>query len=300
MNRKKAKQQSIECPYCHSRILTHIRKITSPVNGKEYTEHICKKCDLQFFTPLIFEKVIYQDELIEEYGTFHEGRKHYPPWTKTILSQLSKMNLNFTDKKILEIGAGDGINFKALKERFKIKPRQYLAIELDPRSITACRRNGIKRIMNVLFDNNIDKIINERFDIILATEVLEHQTKPDGFLLAAFRLLKPDGILIISVPNRDRFFIKYKEIPGDIPPHHFLKFNKTFFLRNFRDELFFCRDYSSSDKNFRDSAKVVNRILLENDRFWLLFIPFIFLFRLLDVIEGEGLIVFIRRSEGIR
>lgn len=41
---------------------------------------------------------------------------------------------------------------------------------------------------------------NEMFDIIVCTEVLEHTSNPFKAIVEIFRLLKKDGILLLSVP----------------------------------------------------------------------------------------------------
>jgi len=44
------------------------------------------------------------------------------------------------------------------------------------------------------------KIENEKFDIIICTEVLEHTFDPYGAIKEISRILKPSGILLASVP----------------------------------------------------------------------------------------------------
>lgn len=39
------------------------------------------------------------------------------------------------------------------------------------------------------------------FDIILATEVIEHITKLNDFIAGVYRVLKPNGVLLITFPN---------------------------------------------------------------------------------------------------
>jgi len=51
---------------------------------------------------------------------------------------------------------------------------------------------------------NVDSVIpfaEEEFDVVYAIEVLEHTRRPYDFLDEAFRVLKPNGMLVFSVPN---------------------------------------------------------------------------------------------------
>ena len=217
-----------KCPFCGSDNVKLKREILSPLNNRKYSHYYCKNCELEFFTPLVFEN-IYSNEKFDAYGNFHKGREEIPEWTKNVIAILKKLNISLKNKKILEVGAGDGINFIAFKKEFSISEDNYHAIELDEKSIKVCKKRGIKNITNEFFNKQILDKIDARFDAIICFEVLEHQINPKEFLDTCFKLLKKDGLLIITVPNGKMSFHKYKEIPGDIPPHHFLRFNKKFF-----------------------------------------------------------------------
>ncbi len=241
-------KEELECPLCRSSKLNEIGELISKINNKNYKHYYCKNCELEFFTPLVFEN-IYDNEQVGGYIELHKGRREYPEWTKRLIKNIKKFNINLKNKKILEIGAGDGINYLALKENFGIDETQYYAIELDNKSIEICKKRGIKNVVNCFFDKSILNRMDCDFDIVIATEVLEHQINPREFLDIIFKILKKEGILFITVPNRDRFFIKYREL-DDIPPHHFLRFNKKFFMKNFEDRILLVEDFLYENKNF--------------------------------------------------
>lgn len=68
---------------------------------------------------------------------------------------------------------------------------------------------------------------NLKFDVVTFFEVLEHQDKPKQFLENVGKLLKPNGFIAGSVPNRDFILkeINWKYFSVDYPPHHFLRFS---------------------------------------------------------------------------
>ena len=288
----------VKCPFCGSEDLKFKRKIVSPINNKKYEHWLCKSCYLEFFTPLIFEKEVYVDEIHSSYKEFHRGNRTIPDWTLEVIKVLkNKFKIkNLSNKKILEVGAGDCINFVTFKKEFNISEENYYAIELDNKSVETCKKRGVINIINEFFDEKILDKIKDKFDIILCLEVLEHQIKPKEFLEVCFKLLKEDGILIITVPNRDRFFIKYsREVPWDIPPHHFLRFNKKFFIKNFNNKLIYTCCFNSK-KDFYKSCKDVSKILFKNKNLWFLSIPIVTILRTLDVISPDHLLVILKKE----
>jgi SAM-dependent methyltransferase len=79
----------------------------------------------------------------------------------------------------------------------------------------------------------IDDLPYERgtFDAVVALEVLEHLPNPRTFLERAAALLKPDGTLLLTMPNRYRVFAVLKRALGkphsstDYPPHHLTRWS---------------------------------------------------------------------------
>lgn len=54
----------------------------------------------------------------------------------------------------------------------------------------------------------------ESFDLLLCFDVIEHLYNPEVLLKEIYRLLKKDGVLIISTPNRNRLFGYLLQILG--------------------------------------------------------------------------------------
>lgn len=72
---------------------------------------------------------------------------------------------------------------------------------------------------------NTDSIIpftDDFFDVVYAIEVLEHTTRPYDFIREARRVLKPGGLIIISVPNLmhvlSRFGLFFNGFASLFPP----------------------------------------------------------------------------------
>jgi ubiquinone/menaquinone biosynthesis C-methylase UbiE len=87
-------------------------------------------------------------------------------------------------------------------------------------------RNGISYIVG---DARNLPFKNDSFDVVTSTEVIEHFSEGEDFLGEIFRILKNNGLLILTTPNRDRITaipktaitkLKGKDIvSGPIPEH---------------------------------------------------------------------------------
>ena len=58
---------------------------------------------------------------------------------------------------------------------------------------------------------------DQSWDIITSFDLIEHLTSPDRFLEEAFRVLKPNGLLIISTPNLADAYSRISLLLGHMP-----------------------------------------------------------------------------------
>ncbi|MBO8180457.1 MAG: methyltransferase domain-containing protein [Archaeoglobus sp.] len=60
------------------------------------------------------------------------------------------------------------------------------------------------------------------FDIVVATEVIEHFVEGELFLAEVYRVLKQNGFLILTTPNRLRFYMLHKNIAAALTRRRFV------------------------------------------------------------------------------
>ena len=72
---------------------------------------------------------------------------------------------------------------------------------------------------DILCDLNYDSIPleNKSFDVVVAGEVLEHLINPYRIVREFYRILKPNGIIIISVPNISSLVSRIRGLFGKLP-----------------------------------------------------------------------------------
>jgi 2-polyprenyl-6-hydroxyphenyl methylase / 3-demethylubiquinone-9 3-methyltransferase len=102
--------------------------------------------------------------------------------------------------RILDIGCGAGL----LSEPLARLGAQVIGIDPSDSNIAAAKLHAARS--NVLIDyraTTVEEMGNlERFDIVLAMEVVEHVTDVGLFLQRCAALMKPQGVMVVSTLNR--------------------------------------------------------------------------------------------------
>jgi 2-polyprenyl-3-methyl-5-hydroxy-6-metoxy-1,4-benzoquinol methylase len=102
--------------------------------------------------------------------------------------------------RALEIGFGGGVYLAALAEAY----REVVASDLDQAHIEHARTFATRYPnLHLVTDDITDSHLPERsFDLILCSEVIEHIGDGSHALRAIRKLIAPEGVLIISTPQR--------------------------------------------------------------------------------------------------
>ena len=96
--------------------------------------------------------------------------------------------------KVLDVGSGDGI----VGEHIWKMGNHVVAVDLPTVAIQAHRCQGL---LAVAGDAEQLSFAANTFDVVLASEIIEHLWNPNGFVEEAYRILKTDGHLIVSTPE---------------------------------------------------------------------------------------------------
>lgn len=137
--------------------------------------------------------------------------------------------------RVLDIGCAGGMSLSRLSDRhtpFGIEISKTLAEQAQ--AVCAARNGAVVR------DNAIDGLAQfdaDFFDGILMISFLEHEIQPRRLLVEARRVLKPDGAMIIKVPNYSSFNRRVRGARwcGYRYPDHVNYFTPTTFRRMLED-----------------------------------------------------------------
>lgn len=99
---------------------------------------------------------------------------------------------------ILDIGCGQGELAKDLKARGK-----YVSgTDISSKALYMSSKYLDESFCFDVEDCNWpEELIDKKFDCIIASEVIEHLFQPNNFLANVKKLLKPQGVLILTTPN---------------------------------------------------------------------------------------------------
>ena len=142
----------------------------------------------------------------------------WPSYRRRILDNLQTENANLFKGIVLDIGGRDRGNFKKPKDKVERWIFADIAKEHDP---------------DIILDvSRMDEIENDSIDVILAMELFEHVQEIDKGLDECLRVLKKDGLLIMSVP----FMYPIHADPFDFQRWTLEKWKKSLARRGFQVE----------------------------------------------------------------
>lgn len=181
----------------------------------------CTKCEL------IFCKTIFtQDDFINVYDNLYNSNNgEYQRHSKIEFERLqngifgkigynrknilNKNVFNAKCKSVLEVGSGVGLIGAYILS--KNKNILYTGIELDRE---AFKKSKLLKLNTINGDFTEIKKLEQKFDVIMLWEVIEHLQDLKIFVELAYDALKPGGKIILSAPNYNKIY-NYSNRPTD-------------------------------------------------------------------------------------
>jgi len=120
--------------------------------------------------------------------------------------------------KVLDLGCWDGdLSIKVAKY---IGTEKVYGVEIDPNKVKKAKLKGVK-----VYKEDLNKKFpfkKNYFDVVIASQVIEHLYNTDNFVEEIYRVLKPYGYVIISTNNLASWHnlfalvLGYQPFPSDI------------------------------------------------------------------------------------
>lgn len=206
------------------------------LENKKYNLGKCKKCKLIFSVDYFS-----QDDFIRVYDElYNKNSTHYDRHSNDEFNRLlqnKKIKIGYNREKlikknvlsgscnsVLEIGSGIGLIGCYIKSKNNLI--QYKGIEIDTGAFNKSQQLGLN---TTNADFNEMERLNEKFDVIMLWEVIEHLQDLKLFIDLAHSKLNTNGKIILSTPNYDKIYNypnrKKDQLFQDAPPIHLNFFN---------------------------------------------------------------------------
>ncbi len=216
----------MDCPICKSKnAKKRYEKFPGYIEGTAYDIFECKECDTQFISPEKIDKKVY-DLIYSQKNT--PGYERYFRYARDVKKQRSPLKFlsqkestyfpvySFLKNKkpglkILEVGCSYGYLTYSLNRM----GHRAKGIDISKEAIGFARSQfGEYFEVSDLKDYKDEK----KFDLIIATELIEHLPDPVGFVQKCKGLLEKEGRIIITTPNKD--YNGDAVWKTDLPPVH--------------------------------------------------------------------------------
>lgn len=196
----------IDCPFCGSNQKIKIPYFLFETPAGDVLLQQCTACGLIYQSPRLTEeslKKVYDKEYFEmgEYGGKDKTRSYFNESEQSDISRFHEKILKRIQKfkdppaRLVEIGcAGGHFLLDAREKGFQVQGVEisdYAAREARDRYNLDVATGTLEEV----------KFAENSIDIVYCKDVLEHVRDPRFFLDTCYRILKPDGLLVILVPD---------------------------------------------------------------------------------------------------
>lgn len=185
------------CPGCGHRS-------RAPVVGRRggYRLLRCGSCDLVFAGPMSVPDGFY---------------RHYEEDTNIWRWEFGA----FLDRRLcaggrlLDVACGDGTFLLRAREA----GYEVTGLDASEHRIPRAQARGLPRIVCGTAERFAGTWAG-RFDVVTCFHTLEHAADPSAFLAVLCRFARPGGLIVLGVPNAQRFVARLRHEAWDYPPHH--------------------------------------------------------------------------------
>lgn len=246
------------CPICNNQNITTIyNNFQGYIEGTFFSIYDCQNCHTQFISSDNIDKNLYKT-IYSNQNT--PGYDRYFSYAKTIKSHNNPIKFLSDEEStyfpiyqsikdysvklnILEVGCGYGYLTYALNCMGHITT----GIDISDVAIQFAKSNFGDFYHLASLNNFFTK---DKFDIIVATELIEHLPDQNEFIKLCDQYLNEKGRIIITTPNRD-YSPKNACWQTDLPPIHTVWLSKKSFI--------FLSNQNNFDYNFIDFSNYCNK-----------------------------------------
>lgn len=198
--------EEVLCPICNNakcaELYRQTKRTGTALGDVIVTVSQCRACGFVYNSPRIRTEVMdeyYFSDLLAS-GQIYRDRSadgHYPKLHSQRAAFLGKALSAHSQGRLLDVGCGQGDFLNAVRS-LNLSGWELQGLEPSEEACSVARSNGLKVEQGYLGHDSLEE---HSFDAITLVSVLEHLPDPKVSVDRICRLLKPDGIFFVEVPN---------------------------------------------------------------------------------------------------
>lgn len=204
-------KNSRACPACHNSARTELGEKNS------FRMLVCKECSS------IYSSYLPTGGDSEDYDEYYtETNLHTPDFVKKSVNEIIDSFAPFrTQGRMLDIGFGSANLMLAARE----KNWNVQGMEVSKPAIEHARKMGFEVFHGELSDAQYEE---NYFDVVTASEIIEHCPQPEIMLGEVFRVLRPGGLFWATTPSAKSLSYQMIGLNWTVicPPEHLQLFSK--------------------------------------------------------------------------
>lgn len=165
------------------------------------------------------------NNLITHQGGLYTAQREerWIPGITLVLELLSKNR--YKTIKLLDVGCGDGSFYKFLLDEIKKNRIDKNRVKYYGVDANISFKKKIERLDGIFVHHDVlklSKIFNDEFDVVIASDIIEHIDETDLFIIEIKKLLKNDGYIYLTTPNlaawhcRLMLLFGYQPLPTEV------------------------------------------------------------------------------------
>ena len=236
-------------------------ELASFLQCKQGTVLRCRQCGLG-----VLKDIPQKTKVFKYYNTFYDERQseRFHPLFELAIRFFRQLRVrvveSFAQKKgkILDVGFGRPLDL----EIFQHRGWEAYGTQIVPHTVHVAQQHGLKAFLGELPDAQYHA---RSFDVVTIWHVLEHLHEPGTYLKEAHRILKPNGKLIIEVPNISSPIARWfgcNWLGLDLPHHlyHFTPAALSRFLRQHGFSVIKTKFFSLEQSPFAALQSMINAL----------------------------------------
>jgi 2-polyprenyl-3-methyl-5-hydroxy-6-metoxy-1,4-benzoquinol methylase len=171
-----------------------------------YKQYLKFKEPAEMLKYFLYNSVVFKSRKERQEYSLREDGERFLPWMKDPTINYEHLHRygfagEFVEgKKVLDLACGEGYGSAMLAD----KAEEVVGIDINEvvieHACTKYAKDNLRFVKSSLTDVAVEK--NKQFDVIICFEALEHIAKQNKAIAEVKRLLRDNGIFIVSMPNK--------------------------------------------------------------------------------------------------